>query len=81
MAKDFLDQGGIIDSRKDSLNRQSDDIDDRISSIEYRLEIVERRYRAQFTALDGLVANLNSTGSFLTQQLGNLPGYIRSNGG
>jgi len=77
MAKDFLDLGGIIDSRKDSLNRQSDDIDDRIASVEYRLEVVERRYRAQFTALDGLIANLNTTGSFLTQQLGSLPGLTK----
>ena len=79
MAKDFLDLGGIIDSRKDSLNRQSDDIDDRIASVEYRLEVVERRYRTQFTALDGLIANLNTTGGFLSQQLSSLPGYITQN--
>ena len=41
--------------------------------IELRLERTEERLRAQFSALDSLLAQLNSTSTFLTQQLENLP--------
>lgn len=34
---------------------------------------LEARLTAQFTAMDILVAQLKSTGDFLTQQLDNLP--------
>jgi flagellar hook-associated protein 2 len=37
-----------------------------------RMTAIEARYRAQFTALDTLISNLNSTSSFLTQQLASL---------
>jgi flagellar hook-associated protein 2 len=40
--------------------------------MEARLEQTEKRLRAQFTALDTLVGRLNSTSSFLTQQLASL---------
>ncbi|MDQ7072494.1 MAG: hypothetical protein Q9N32_01575 [Gammaproteobacteria bacterium] len=45
----------------------------RSKEIELRLEQVERRIRAQFTAMDTLVSNLNATGNFLTQQLAAMP--------
>jgi flagellar hook-associated protein 2 len=38
------------------------------------MESLEKRYRAQFTALDKLVSQLTATGNYLTQQLANLPG-------
>lgn len=41
--------------------------------VESRLESVEKRLRAQFTALDHMVASMNKTSTFLTQQLANLP--------
>ena len=44
-----------------------------IERIELRLENTEARLRAQFGALDSLLSQLNSTSSFLTQQLANLP--------
>jgi flagellar hook-associated protein 2 len=34
---------------------------------------IEKRYRAQFTALDPMLAQMTSTSNFLTQQLANLP--------
>jgi flagellar hook-associated protein 2 len=33
---------------------------------------IEKRYRAQFTALDVAVGNMNKTSTFLTQQLASL---------
>jgi flagellar hook-associated protein 2 len=41
------------------------------AALDRRMEAVEARYRAQFTALDTALAGLQSTASFLTQQLGN----------
>jgi len=38
-----------------------------------RLTVIEARYRAQFTALDTMISSMNTTSSFLTQQLANLP--------
>jgi flagellar hook-associated protein 2 len=37
-----------------------------------RLAMVEQRYRAQFTALDVLLSNLQQTSAYMTQQLAQL---------
>ncbi len=46
-----------------------------------RMERFEARLTAQFTAMDQLVASLQSTGSYLTQQLSSLPGFTRTEAG
>ena len=45
------------------------------------MERFEARLTAQFTAMDQLVASLQSTGSYLTQQLSSLPGFTRTEAG
>lgn len=67
---------GSIDGRTTSLNTQADGILDQISTMQVRLTNIEARYRAQFSALDALVASLNVTSDYLTQQLDNLPGVV-----
>jgi flagellar hook-associated protein 2 len=42
--------------------------------LDARMSRIEEGYRRQFTALDGLVAQLQSTQSFLTRELARLPG-------
>jgi len=42
---------------------------DRETELSDRLDKIEARYRKQFTALDNLISQLNSTSSYLTQQL------------
>ncbi|MDF0678733.1 MAG: flagellar hook protein, partial [Nitrosomonas sp.] len=42
-------------------------------ALEFRLESVEKRLRAQFTALDTMIASMNQTSNYLQQQLANLP--------
>jgi flagellar hook-associated protein 2 len=69
---DFLDFDGLIDSREDGLGANIDRLEDQKLQMEYRLELIEKRYRAQFTAMDQLVASLQATGAFLTQQLASL---------
>jgi flagellar hook-associated protein 2 len=56
---------GLIDSRKDSLNRSIDDFDDQILRLEDRLLSFEQSLVLQFAALEQLVGNLNSQGAAL----------------
>ena len=69
----YVENDGIIDSRSDGLQSRLDRIDDQRDTLARRMEALEARLSAQFTAMDILVSQLQSTGSFLTQQLANLP--------
>jgi len=73
----YVDDDGIINSRTEGLQSRLDGIDDKRDRLDRRMEALEARLNAQFTAMDILVAQLQSTGSFLTQQLANLPSINR----
>lgn len=74
----YLDTtGGILKARTDGLNRRLTDITDQREDLVARLEGLQKRYLAQFNALDGLLSQIQSTGNFLTQQLDALPGADR----
>ena len=60
---------GLIEGRTDALNARLKALTTQRDAFDARMERVEAAYRRQFTALDGLVAQLSSTQSFLTQQL------------
>jgi len=72
---------GILDLRTDGLQSSVDRISDDREVLDRRMEALEARYRRQFNALDTLLANIQSTGSFISQQLANIPipGVDRSN--
>ncbi len=72
LADEILGTDGAIETRTDGVNSRIDTLDDRISNWEFRLEKIEARYRAQFTALDTLLSGLQATSDFLSQQLGSL---------
>jgi len=74
LTEDYLESGGRIASKQDSLNAQLKVITQQQQSLDRRMELVEARYRAQFTALDSLISQLTSTSSYLSQQLASLPG-------
>jgi flagellar hook-associated protein 2 len=57
-------------TRTDSLNQQVRSIAKDKAQVDDRMAAVEARYRAQFTALDTLLAQMQSTSTFLSQQLG-----------
>lgn len=67
---------GIISSRTDGITTSIAGIGKQRDAINLRLTKVEKRYRAQFTALDSLMASMQQTSSYLTQQLTNLPGVV-----
>lgn len=73
LANAFVESGGTIGTRLETLNERIVQIGrDRLRE-NVRLESVEKRLLREFSALDTLVASLNTTSSFLTQQLQNLP--------
>lgn len=65
----FLGSGGLISGRTDGLNQSIKDIGNQRDTMNNRLTDIEARYRAQFTALDVMIGQMNSTSSYLTQQL------------
>lgn len=79
MLETYLQSNGTFDARTDSINRQMDDIDDQRESLSMRLDKLEARLFAQFNAMDAIVAQLNSTGEYLTQQLASIAQIGKSN--
>lgn len=71
--ENILASDGIFSSVQDSLNDRIKDIGDDREALTRRISAYEERLRNQFTALDLLVSNLQSTSSFLTSQLAALP--------
>jgi flagellar hook-associated protein 2 len=58
-----------LDVRTKRLNQKSLALQKEQAALDARMLKVEARYRAQFTALDGLLSKMQSTSSYLTQQL------------
>lgn len=73
-----LGSSSLIASREEGLKTSLDSIGAQREALDRRMESVEARFVSQFSALDGLVAQLSQTGDFLQQQLSNLPGVIGS---
>jgi len=65
---------GLLTSRTDGISRSITDLGKQRDALNLRLTQIEARYRAQYTALDTLVASMKSTSTYLSQQLANLPG-------
>lgn len=63
---------GLIANRVDGLKRSISLLEADKERLQFRLESIEKRYRAQFTALDTLVSSLQTTGSYLSQQIASL---------
>lgn len=76
----YLSFDGALSSRVDGVNKQIGDINDQRDKLNLRLTAIEARYRKQFTAMDALLGQLQATGSYLTQQLANLPGFTDKSG-
>ncbi|MHB0975485.1 MAG: flagellar filament capping protein FliD, partial [Thiobacillus sp.] len=78
MAEIQLSSAGPLSSRTEGINRSIESLGEQRDAFIRRLASTEKRYRAQFTALDSMLSNMNRTSSFLTQQLANLPGSSRN---
>ncbi|HWQ94302.1 MAG TPA: flagellar filament capping protein FliD [Gammaproteobacteria bacterium] len=69
LADNLLATTGPITSRTDGITKSITGIGKQRDAINRRLGDVEQRLRAQFAAMDNLVAKLKSTSDFLTRQL------------
>ena len=78
---DFLSEftkiGGGLANTLSSLDKRNAAIDTEAAEFSKRMNVIEDRLRIQFAAADALISSLNSTSSFLEQQLAALPGYTR----
>lgn len=63
---------GIIENRLNGLSMSVKNFTDSKAVLQLRIDAVEKRYRAQFTALDTMVSSMQTTSSYLTQQLARL---------
>ena len=71
LVDEYTQAGGIIDNREDGVDVRRNNIDDQIDRLEYRIEKTNARLRRQYTSMDLIVTNLQSTSSFLVSRLGN----------
>ena len=77
----YLDAGGVLKSRTDGLDSRVKDINKQRETLARRMEVLQSRLLKQFTAMDELVAQLQNTGNFLTQQLSSLQTSFNSRNG
>ena len=71
--------GGTLDARTNGIKNSIDGIQDQVERIEMRISAWEVRTRAQFNALELLLAGYQTTGNYLSQQIlgmQNLNNYI-----
>jgi flagellar hook-associated protein 2 len=73
LAGQMLGSAGPIASRTSGMNKSVKDIGAQREAMNLHLIALEKRYRAQFTALDKVVGQMRNTSDFLTRQLAILP--------
>ncbi len=69
--KSTLAAGGLIDTRSQSLNQSIKNKHVELDRLENRMVALEKKYRIEYTNLNLLLSSMNSTSTYLTQQLNN----------
>jgi flagellar hook-associated protein 2 len=69
LVENFIATDGAIAARTNGIDASIETIEDRRVEMERRLQDVETRMRAQYTALDTLLGSMSATSEFLTRQL------------
>lgn len=70
----YIGTDGRIGATTEQLQKRLETYTDQSAALDRRMALVEARYRKQFTALDTLLGQLQTTSNYLTQQLASLPG-------
>lgn len=78
-ASNLLQSVGPLSKRTEGINSTLSRIASARDKETARLAAVEQAYRTQYAALDVMLSSMNSTSTYLTQQLANLPGFYTSN--
>jgi flagellar hook-associated protein 2 len=74
----FLGAKGLFAGRTDGIGATVKSINQQKEAFGLRLGDIEKRYRAQYTALDVSISSMSATSSFLTQQLAALAAQTNS---
>jgi flagellar hook-associated protein 2 len=67
--KSTLAAGGLIDTRTQSLNKYVKNQNEAADRLEIRMAALQKRYTIEYTNLNLMLSSMNSTSTFLTQQL------------
>ncbi len=65
----LLSDQGVVGSRTSGLNTSIKSVGDQMDNMNRQMDMIEKRYRTQFSNLDSTLAQLNSRGNYLLQQL------------
>jgi len=68
-AKSALAIDGLIDTRTKSLNKYVKDQNDAVDRLENRMSALQKKYTTEYTNLNLMLSRMNSTSTYLTQQL------------
>lgn len=68
----YIGDQGVLTSRSKGLTDRLQNVANERSRLNTRMERVEAAYRKQFTALDAMMSQMQSTSSYLSQQLAQL---------
>jgi len=72
LSTSMLSATGSLTARTDGIASSIKSLGKNQEALNARLDVIEKRYRAQFTALDLVISRMNTTSNFLTQQLDQL---------
>ncbi len=75
--KPMLASGGLFDNATKAQKAQVKSLDQRYTRMEASIETTIARYREQFRELDSMVASMNQTSGYLTQQFDNLNAMLK----
>ena len=78
LVNSYTSTSGVVAGETTGINNSIARIGQQRAELNLRLTALEKKYRAQFTAMDSAIASLNQTSTFLTQQLGALNGSTAS---
>ena len=68
-SKSSLAAGGLLDTRTQSLNKFVKDRNQAIDKLENRMTALRKKYTQEYTNLNLMLSRMNSTSTFLTNQL------------
>jgi flagellar hook-associated protein 2 len=67
--KSALQIGGLIDTRSQGLTKSVKNYNEDIAKLENQMVAMEKKYRIEYTNLNLLLSSMNSTSTYLTNQL------------
>ncbi|NIC04305.1 flagellar filament capping protein FliD [Billgrantia bachuensis] len=77
----LLDTNGALEGAIGGAENRIDSLNDRYTRTEQSIDNTIARYQKQFGQLDGMLAQMNQTSAYLSQQLSSLPGQNGEGGG